>query len=164
MYPLISGIILGYEIPHNSGRILALVVVYVQGVALTYTLLGLVVAAARLQFQAALCNTLTCRSRPIGVVFYSSVIHIRVVFVATTLCAANPAGKLGQHPAWWLVDRCVPNGRARAGLICSPCTTAPLSAILLYIAQSGNMWAGGGTLYLYALRMGVPLVIVTPIR
>ncbi|MGQ7098795.1 cytochrome c biogenesis protein CcdA, partial [Escherichia sp. SP-MK] len=27
---------------------------------------------------------------------------------------------------------------------CLPCTTAPLSAILLYIAQSGNMWLGGG--------------------
>ena len=50
---------------------------------------------------------------------------------------------------------------ATAGLICSPCTTAPLSAILLYIAQSGNLWAGGGTLYLYALGMGIPLVIVT---
>ncbi|KYI79348.1 hypothetical protein AIZ15_24630, partial [Salmonella enterica subsp. enterica serovar Typhimurium] len=43
---------------------------------------------------------------------------------------------------------------AIAGLICSPCTTAPLCAILLYIALSGNMWLGGGTLYLYALGMG----------
>ena len=50
---------------------------------------------------------------------------------------------------------------AIAGLICSPCTTAPLSAILLYIAQSGNMWLGGGTLYLYALGMGLPLIPVT---
>ena len=50
---------------------------------------------------------------------------------------------------------------ALAGLICSPCTTAPLSAILLYIAQSGNMLAGGGTLYLYALGMGLPLILVT---
>ncbi len=48
-----------------------------------------------------------------------------------------------------------------AGLICSPCTTAPLSAILLYIAQSGNLWLGGGTLYLYALGMGLPLILVT---
>ncbi len=37
----------------------------------------------------------------------------------------------------------------------------PLSAILLYIAQSGNMWLGGGTLYLYALGMGLPLMLVT---
>ncbi len=50
---------------------------------------------------------------------------------------------------------------AIAGLICSPCTTAPLSAILLYIAQSGNLWLGGGTLYLYALGMGLPLILVT---
>jgi thiol:disulfide interchange protein DsbD len=50
---------------------------------------------------------------------------------------------------------------ALAGLICSPCTTAPLSAILLYIAQSGNMLAGGGTLYLYALGMGLPLIAIT---
>jgi thiol:disulfide interchange protein DsbD len=41
------------------------------------------------------------------------------------------------------------------------CTTAPLSAILLYIAQSGNLWLGGGTLYLYALGMGLPLILVT---
>ncbi|MBC0331809.1 protein-disulfide reductase DsbD [Escherichia coli] len=39
--------------------------------------------------------------------------------------------------------------------------TAPLSAILLYIAQSGNMWLGGGTLYLYALGMGLPLMLIT---
>jgi thiol:disulfide interchange protein len=32
---------------------------------------------------------------------------------------------------------------------------------LLYIAQSGNMWLGGGTLYLYALGMGLPLIMVT---
>lgn len=50
---------------------------------------------------------------------------------------------------------------ALAGLICSPCTTAPLSAILLYIAQSGNLLAGAGTLYLYALGMGLPLIAVT---
>ncbi|MDI5823434.1 hypothetical protein MJI95_36960, partial [Salmonella enterica subsp. enterica serovar Kentucky] len=32
---------------------------------------------------------------------------------------------------------------------------------MLYIAQSGNMWLGGGTLYLYALGMGLPLILVT---
>uniref|UniRef100_A0A3B0M052 Thiol:disulfide interchange protein DsbD n=1 Tax=Arsenophonus endosymbiont of Trialeurodes vaporariorum TaxID=235567 RepID=A0A3B0M052_9GAMM len=47
---------------------------------------------------------------------------------------------------------------ALAGLICSPCTTASLSAILLYIAQSGNMLIGSLTLYLYALGMGLPLI------
>lgn len=51
MYPLISAVILGREKPHSQRRILILAVVYVQGMALTYTLLGLVVAAAGLQFR-----------------------------------------------------------------------------------------------------------------
>ena len=31
----------------------------------------------------------------------------------------------------------------------------------MYIAQSGNLWLGGGTLYLYALGMGLPLMLIT---
>jgi len=54
MYPLISGIILGGQRHYSFGRLFALAMVYVQGMALTYTLLGLIVAAAGLRFQAAL--------------------------------------------------------------------------------------------------------------
>jgi len=54
MYPLISGIILGGQRRYSLGRLFALALVYVQGMALTYTLLGMVVAAAGLRFQAAL--------------------------------------------------------------------------------------------------------------
>ncbi|MDI9769587.1 protein-disulfide reductase DsbD, partial [Pantoea dispersa] len=46
MYPLISGIILGGQRRYSLGRLFALALVYVQGMALTYTLLGMVVAAA----------------------------------------------------------------------------------------------------------------------
>jgi thiol:disulfide interchange protein DsbD len=159
MYPLISGIILGRERPHGSGRILALAVVYVQGMALTYTLLGLVVAAAGLQFQAALQHSYV-------------LIGLSVLFIALALSMFGlyslqlPSALQTRLANWSNTQR---GGSltgvflmgALAGLICSPCTTAPLSAILLYIAQSGNMWAGGGTLYLYALGMGIPLVIVT---
>lgn len=47
---------------------------------------------------------------------------------------------------------------AIAGLICSPCTTAPLSGALLYVADSGDLLTGGLTLYLLACGMGLPLV------
>ena len=159
MYPLISGIILGCDRPQSSGRILALAVVYVQGMALTYTLLGLVVAAAGLQFQAALQHPYV-------------LIGLSVLFIALALSMFGlyslqlPSALQTRLANWSNTQR---GGSltgvflmgALAGLICSPCTTAPLSAILLYIAQSGNLWAGGGTLYLYALGMGIPLVIVT---
>ncbi|NWA72896.1 protein-disulfide reductase DsbD [Serratia proteamaculans] len=159
MYPLISGIILGREKPHSSGRILALAVVYVQGMALTYTVLGLVVAAAGLQFQAALQHPYVLIG--LSVLFIALALSMFGLYslqlpssLQTRLAGWSNSQQGGSLPGVFLMG-------ALAGLICSPCTTAPLSAILLYIAQSGNMWAGGGTLYLYALGMGIPLVLVT---
>jgi len=159
MYPLISGIILGYERPQNSGRILALAVVYVQGMALTYTLLGLVVAAAGLQFQAVLQHPYVLIG--LSVLFFTLGLSMFGLYslqlpsaLQTRLVNWSNTQRSGSLTGVFLMG-------ALAGLICSPCTTAPLGAILLYIAQSGNMSAGGGTLYLYALGMGIPLVIVT---
>lgn len=48
-----------------------------------------------------------------------------------------------------------------AGLVASPCTSAPLSGALLYVAQSGDLFTGAITLYLLALGMGVPLILIT---
>ncbi|WP_145556470.1 protein-disulfide reductase DsbD [Yersinia canariae] len=159
MYPLISAIILGREKPHSQRRILLLAVVYVQGMALTYTLLGLVVAAAGLQFQAALQHPYVL----IGL----SVLFVLLALSMFGLYSLQLPSSLQTRLVQWSSSQRggslagVFAMGALAGLICSPCTTAPLSAILLYIAQSGNMLAGGGTLYLYALGMGIPLVIVT---
>jgi thiol:disulfide interchange protein DsbD len=47
---------------------------------------------------------------------------------------------------------------AISGLVCSPCTTAPLSGALLYVAQSGNLLTGGLALYALAIGMGIPLI------
>lgn len=159
MYPLISGIVLGGKQRLSSGRALLLTFIYVQGMALTYTALGLVVAAAGLQFQAALQHPYV-------------LIGLAVIF---TLLALSMFGQFTlQLPSSLQTRLTLMSNRqqggapgsvfamgAIAGLICSPCTTAPLSAILLYIAQSGNMWLGGGTLYLYALGMGFPLMLIT---
>ncbi|QKJ02873.1 protein-disulfide reductase DsbD [Yersinia mollaretii] len=159
MYPLISAIILGREKPHSQRRILLLAVVYVQGMALTYTLLGLVVAAAGLQFQAGL-------QHPYVLIGLSALFVLLALSMFGLYSLQLPSSLQTRLVQWSSSQR---GGSlagvfamgALAGLICSPCTTAPLSAILLYIAQSGNMLAGGGTLYLYALGMGIPLVIVT---
>lgn len=159
MYPLISGIVLGGKQRLSTARALLLAFIYVQGMALTYTALGLVVAAAGMQFQAALQHPYV-------------LIGLSVVFI---LLALSMFGAFSlQLPSSLQTRLTLMSNRqqggsaggvfamgAIAGLICSPCTTAPLSAILLYIAQSGNLWLGGGTLYLYALGMGLPLIIVT---
>ncbi|MNQ54822.1 Thiol:disulfide interchange protein DsbD precursor [compost metagenome] len=47
-----------------------------------------------------------------------------------------------------------------SGLVCSPCTTAPLSGALIYVAQSGDLWLGGAALYALSLGMGLPLLLL----
>ena len=159
MYPLISAIILGGRRDVRASRILLLAFVYVQGMALTYTLMGIVVAAAGLRFQAALQSTVILLT--LSAVFILLALSMFGLFslqlpssLQTRLTLWSNRQQGGSLSGVFLMG-------ALAGLICSPCTTAPLSAILLYIAQSGNMLAGGGTLYLYALGMGLPLIIVT---
>ncbi len=162
MYPLISGIILGGNRQYRQyrlGRLFALAMVYVQGMALTYTVMGIVVAAAGLRFQAAL-------QAPAVLIVLSALFIVLALSMfglfslqlpsslQTRLTLWSNRQQGGSLPGVFLMG-------ALAGLICSPCTTAPLSAILLYIAQSGNMLAGGGTLYLYALGMGLPLIAIT---
>lgn len=159
MYPLISSIVLGGRERLTTARALLLAFLYVQGMALTYTALGLVVAAAGLQFQAALQHPYVLTG--LSVLFILLALSMFGVFTLQlpsslqTRLSIMSNRQQGGSPVGVFAMGTI------AGLICSPCTTAPLSAILLYIAQSGNMWLGGGTLYLYALGMGLPLVLIT---
>lgn len=140
MYPLISGIVLGGKQRLSTARALLLTFIYVQGMALTYTALGLVVAAAGLQFQAALQHPYVL----IGLAIVFTLLAMSMFGLFTLQLPSSLQTRLtlmsnrqqGGSPGGVFVMGAI------AGLICSPCTTAPLSAILLYIAQSGNMWLG----------------------
>lgn len=159
MYPLISGIVLGGKQRLSTARALWLAFIYVQGMALTYTALGLVVAAAGLQFQAALQHPYVLIG--LSVIFILLALSMFGLFTLQLPSALQTRLTLMSNRQQGGSAGGVFAMGAIAGLICSPCTTAPLSAILLYIAQSGNLWFGGGTLYLYALGMGLPLILVT---
>jgi thiol:disulfide interchange protein DsbD len=45
-------------------------------------------------------------------------------------------------------------------LIASPCVTAPLAGVLAFIAQTGSVKLGGLLLFVMALGMGLPLMLV----
>ena len=47
-----------------------------------------------------------------------------------------------------------------SAVIVSPCVAAPLAGALLYIAQTRDVALGGAALFVMALGMGVPLVLV----
>src|SRR5699024_12228027 len=50
-----------------------------------------------------------------------------------------------------------------SAILVGPCMTAPLAGALLYIAESGNLWLGGLTLFALGLGMGAPLVLAMTI-
>ena len=158
MYPLISGLILGQNRTQSPLRLFSLGLAYIQGMAITYTLLGVIVAAAGMRFQALLQSSWILGG--LAVLFLLLALSMFGLFnlqLPSSIQTRLVAWSNRQHGgALWGVFVM----GAVAGLICSPCTTAPLSALLLYIAQSGQVLSGAGTLYLYALGMGLPLLAV----
>ena len=159
MLPLLSAIVIGQKDRPNSLRALLLSFSYVQGMAVTYTLLGLLVAAIGLPFQIALQSP-------------AVLIALSVLF---TLLAASMFGlfeirlpnswqqklnSLSQKQSGGAFGGVFVMGMI-AGLVASPCTSAPLSGALLYVAQNGDLFTGGLALYLLALGMGTPLVLIT---
>lgn len=159
MYPLITSIILGQRQRSSDGRTLALAISYVQGMALTYTLLGVMVAATGLQFQALLQHAYIL----IGLSLLFMVLALSMFGIYDLQLPTSLQTKLTHWSNYQQGGKLfsVFIMGAIAGLICSPCTTAPLAAILLYIAQNGNLYTGAVTLYLYALGMGIPLILIT---
>ncbi|MCG7490690.1 protein-disulfide reductase DsbD [Vibrio sp. Of14-4] len=157
MYPILTSIVLGSG-KLNHSRALGLAFIYVQGMALTYTLLGLVVASAGLQFQAAMQHPYVLIG--LSVLFIALALSMFGVYtiqlpssVQTWLNNLSNKQKGGNSFGVFAMG-------AISGLVCSPCTTAPLSGALLYVAQSGDLVTGGVALYALALGMGIPLMLV----
>ncbi|WP_394243535.1 protein-disulfide reductase DsbD [Vibrio astriarenae] len=157
MYPILTSIVLGQG-KISAKKALGLSFIYVQGMALTYTLLGLVVASAGLQFQAAMQHP-------------AVLITLSALFVVLSLSMFGVYTlQLPASVQTWLnnLSNKQQGGSgfgvfamgAISGLVCSPCTTAPLSGALLYVAQSGDLLTGATALYALALGMGIPLILV----
>lgn len=159
MLPLLSAIVIGQQHRPNMARAFSLSFLYVQGMALTYTLLGLIVAAIGLPFQIALQHPYVMIG--LSVIFILLALSMFGVFtlqlpssLQTKLNALSQKQTSGAFGGAFLMGMI-------AGLVASPCTSAPLSGALLYVAQSGDLFTGAITLYLLALGMGVPLMLIT---
>lgn len=159
MLPLLSAIVIGQGQRPNTARAFGLSMAYVQGMALTYTLLGLIVAAIGLPFQVALQSPYVLVG--LSILFILLVLSMFGLFtlqlppsLQTKLTQYSQNQKSGAFGGVFVMGMI-------AGLVASPCTSAPLSGALLYVAQSGDLWTGALTLYLLALGMGVPLILIT---
>lgn len=158
MYPILTGIIVGQSEQLTTGKAFRLSFAYVQGMAVTYTLLGVVVALAGAQFQAMF-------QHPVVLVTLSLLFIVLALSMFGVFNLALPQSwqqKLTnlsnqqKGGSYWGV---LAMG-AISGLVASPCTTAPLTGALLYISHSGDVLLGAAALYALSLGMGLPLLVL----
>ena len=160
MLPILSSIVLGKQgdLPISKVRSAYLALAYILGMALLYALAGILTAALGSGVQRALQS-------PIALIIFSGLL----LFLAGSLFGFY---ELRMPQAWQnKVDQMA--GRQKGGslfgafalgaistLVASPCITAPLASVLGFVAQTGSMVLGGALLFVMALGMGSPLLLI----
>lgn len=160
MLPIVSSLVVGQQGGNATGgraKPMALALVYVLGMSLTYALLGVLAGLSGQSLVMAM-------QQPWVLWGFG--------FVLAGLGLALLLGYSLQLPSAfqsWLQER---TGRLKGGqfvpvavmgvlsaLLLGPCVAPPLAGALLYIGQTGNALLGGAALFLLALGMGLPLVL-----
>ena len=161
MYPILTGIIVGQSkkgTPLTTKKAFTLSFVYVQGMAVTYTLLGIVVALAGAKFQAVFQHPIVLIS--LSVLFIVLALSMFGVFnLALPASWQNKLNNISNKQKGGSYTGVLMMG-VISGLVASPCTTAPLTGALLYISQTGDVVLGASALYALSLGMGLPLLIL----
>ena len=160
MLPILSSVIFnsGTNQAIKKRRAAVLASAYILGMAILYSVAGMLMAALGSGAQAALQNP-----------------YVLIAFGLVLLALAGSLFgfyHLRLPQAWHQsIDQLA--GRQKGGsvvgafilgglstLIASPCITAPLAGVLAFIAQTGSVALGGGLLFIMALGMGLPLLFI----
>ncbi len=157
MIPILSGIIVnhGHAVSHLRAFMLSLA--YVLGMAVTYAAVGVAAGLSGTLLSAALQNAWVLGGFALVFVvlslsmfgFYE--LQLPAALQSRVSDTANKQG--GSLPAIALMG-------ALSALIVGPCVAAPLAGALLYIAKTGDAVLGGSALFVMALGMGAPLLLV----
>jgi thiol:disulfide interchange protein DsbD len=133
---------------------------FVLGMALTYTLAGVAVGyfGARANLQMHMQN-------PWVITAFAGVFVVLALsmfgWFELQLPAAlrNRINDLNQHQQGGSFPGVLMMGVLSA-LVASPCVSAPLAGVLVYISATGDAVLGGGALFALSLGMGAPLVLI----
>jgi len=160
MLPILSSVIFGtqYGKAISKGRASILALAYVFGMALVYALAGTLMAALGGSVQRMLQSPLALAGFAVLLLVLSGSLF--------GLYELRLPHSWHQH-----IDKLA--GRQKGGsmfgafalggistLVASPCITAPLAGVLAFIAQTGSMSLGAGLLFVMALGMGLPLLLI----
>jgi len=158
MIPILSGIIIGHDKKISHGKAFFLSLIYVLSMAFTYAIAGVAAGFAGHSIQAAFQN-------PWVIVIFSLVFVLLALslFGLYELRLPNvfleKISNVSKHQKSGTYIGVAIMG-VLATLIVSPCVTAPLVGALAYIGNTGDAILGGSALFVMALGMGVPILII----
>lgn len=156
MIPIVSSLIVGQAT--RTGRAVALSLVYVVSMALTYAVAGVVAGLAGASVQAALQSPAVLSTFALlfvllaGAQFGLYPLRLPAAISARLDRGSQRVGGGGLLAAAAL--------GLLSALLVGPCMTAPLAGALLYIGNTGSALHGGAVLFALGLGMGLPLVAI----
>ena len=158
MIPILSGIIVGQGEDLSTRKALALSAVYVLAMALTYTIVGVLIGLSGENIQAWFQTPWVLYTFAAMFValsfsmfgFYELQMPSAIQSKLTNMSNKQSGGDYAGVAIMGLLS----------SLIVGPCVTAPLMAVLVYIAESGDAVKGGLVLFTLSLGMGAPLLLI----
>lgn len=157
MIPILSALIVGQEAKRGAqkSRAFTLSLAYVLGMALTYTIAGVLAAITGAYLQAVFQNPWILGAfASIFVLLALSMFGFYELQMPSSLqTRLSGLGKGGHLFSSFVMG-------ALSALIVGPCVAAPLAGALLFISQTGNVFLGGLSLFVLSLGMGLPLLII----
>ncbi|WP_241332362.1 protein-disulfide reductase DsbD [Burkholderia cenocepacia] len=158
MIPIVSAIIIGQGTRVTHARGFALSLTYVVGMALVYTVLGIAAALVGQSLGAWLQNPWVLGAFAVLLTAFAiSLISGKDIALPERwqngAAEASSARQGGHFVA-------VAAMGALSALVVGACMTAPLFAVLAFIAHTGNALLGGAALFAMGLGLGVPLLVV----
>lgn len=157
MIPILSSIIVGQGGEMHRARAAGLSLAYVLGMAVTYTAAGVAAGLSGSMLSAALQNPWVLG----GFAGVFVLLSLSMFGVYELQLPASLQGRLNQRAnglgGSWIGVALM---GALSALIVGPCVAAPLAGALLYIARTGDAVLGGAALFMLALGMGAPLLLV----
>jgi thiol:disulfide interchange protein DsbD len=158
MIPILSGIIVGQGEDITTRKAFYLSLVYVLAMAMTYTIVGILVGLSGENIQAWFQNPWIIGSFAAIFValsfsmfgFYDLQMPASVQSKLTNISNNQESGNIiGVAIMGFL-----------SALIVGPCVTAPLVGALIYIAETGDAVLGGMALFSLSMGMGAPLLVI----
>ncbi|NLQ18387.1 protein-disulfide reductase DsbD [Marinomonas sp. M1K-6] len=166
MVPIVSAIVVGTRHSKLGGFYYS--AVYVLAMALTYAAMGGLVGmfGTQLNLQAQLQNPiLLAISALLFVLLALAMFGVYEIKLPSSWqqrlqIPNNQTMPNTQTKSAWQSTISIFIAGILSTLIVSPCVSAPLAGVLLYISSQGNAWYGAMMLFVMALGMGIPLLLV----